>query len=105
MEAVVVFFFLLLFFCIIVTQLSAYSSPQRETQAANLIELISNACIQFGFKLFQVLGHWFEVERSFYLPEIASGCTTFEFQPYSKAELSKFNNFKLEVAIKTINRM
>ncbi|XP_064541479.1 apolipoprotein D [Drosophila montana] len=57
------------------------------------------------FNMSRVLGHWFEVERSFYLPEIASGCTTFEFQPYSKAELSKFNNFKLEVAIKTVNRI
>lgn len=55
--------------------------------------------------VFQVLGHWYEVERSFYLPEIASGCTTFEFQPYNKADLSKFNNFKLEVSIKTVNRM
>ena len=53
----------------------------------------------------QVLGQWYEVERSFYLPEIASGCTSLEFQPLNQEELSRFNNFKLEVAIKTINRM
>ncbi|KAL7738650.1 hypothetical protein ACLKA6_006940 [Drosophila palustris] len=57
------------------------------------------------FNMSRVLGHWYEVERSFYLPEIASGCTTFEFQPYNKADHSKFNNFKLEVAIKTVNRI
>lgn len=45
------------------------------------------------------------MERSFYLPEIASGCTTLEFQALDLEELSKFNNFKLEVAIKTINRL
>ncbi|XP_033234680.1 apolipoprotein D isoform X3 [Drosophila pseudoobscura] len=53
----------------------------------------------------QVLGHWYEVERSFYLPEIASGCTTFQFEPYNKGEQSKFQNFKLGVAIKNINRI
>ncbi|XP_073846581.1 glial Lazarillo [Musca autumnalis] len=57
------------------------------------------------FNMSRVLGQWYEVERSFYLPEIASGCTTLEFQPLHKEELSKFNNFKLEVAIKTINRI
>ncbi|KAH8237161.1 hypothetical protein KR038_005775 [Drosophila bunnanda] len=57
------------------------------------------------FNMSRVLGHWYEVERSFYLPEIASGCTTFQFQPYNKAEQSKFANFKLAVAIKNINRI
>ncbi|KAL9875416.1 apolipoprotein D [Glossina fuscipes] len=53
----------------------------------------------------KILGQWYEVEHSFYLPEIASGCTTLEFQPLNRQELSSFNNFKLEVAIKTINRL
>ncbi|XP_037946867.1 apolipoprotein D [Teleopsis dalmanni] len=57
------------------------------------------------FNMSRVLGQWYEVERSFYLPEIASGCTTLEFQPQKQEELSKYNNFKLEVAIKTINRL
>ncbi|XP_034652178.1 apolipoprotein D isoform X1 [Drosophila subobscura] len=57
------------------------------------------------FNMSRVLGHWYEVERSFYLPEIASGCTTFQFEPYSKGEQSKFQNFKLGVAIKNINRI
>lgn len=105
---------LLLGLCIIVTHLNAYSSHCREKR---------RRCVRHGDKIFkdpahvvyafihdlilvfQVLGHWYEVERSFYLPEIASGCTTFEFQPYNKADLSKFNNFKLEVSIKTVNRM
>ncbi|KAI8127288.1 hypothetical protein FF38_03226 [Lucilia cuprina] len=57
------------------------------------------------FNMSRVLGQWYEVERSFYLPEIASGCTTLEFQPLHQEELSRFNNFRLEVAIKTINRI
>ncbi|KAL9875405.1 glial Lazarillo isoform 1-T11 [Glossina fuscipes fuscipes] len=57
------------------------------------------------FNMSQILGQWYEVEHSFYLPEIASGCTTLEFQPLNRQELSSFNNFKLEVAIKTINRL
>ncbi|XP_054739852.1 apolipoprotein D [Anastrepha obliqua] len=57
------------------------------------------------FNMSRVLGQWYEVERSFYLPEIASGCTLLEFQPLHKEKLSKFNNFELEVAIKTINRL
>lgn len=28
----------------------------------------------------QFLGTWYEVERSFYLPELASGCTILTFQ-------------------------
>uniref|UniRef100_A0A1A9V0S6 Lipocalin/cytosolic fatty-acid binding domain-containing protein n=1 Tax=Glossina austeni TaxID=7395 RepID=A0A1A9V0S6_GLOAU len=57
------------------------------------------------FNMSRILGQWYEVEHSFYLPEIASGCTTLEFQPLNREELSSFNNFKLEVAIKTINRL
>ncbi|XP_030373448.1 apolipoprotein D [Scaptodrosophila lebanonensis] len=57
------------------------------------------------FNMSRILGQWFEVERSLYLPEIAFRCTSLAFQPYNKADLSKFNNFKLEVAIKSINRI
>lgn len=79
--------------------LSDFTISQRYKviiQAYHLITLII---------FLKVLGHWYEVERSFYLPEIASGCTTFQFEPYNKAEQSKFANFKLAVAIKNINRM
>lgn len=57
------------------------------------------------FNMSRILGQWYEVERSFYLPEIASGCTTLEFLPLNKGEIPKFNNFKLEVVIKAINRL
>ncbi|XP_055374348.1 apolipoprotein D [Condylostylus longicornis] len=57
------------------------------------------------FNMTKILGSWYEVERSFYLPEIASGCTTLTFQP--EAEEFRYGDgyYRLEVAIKTINRL
>lgn len=60
------------------------------------------------FNMTRVLGQWFEVERSFYLPEIASGCTTLSFQPAisNREDDQSINSvYKLEVAIKTVNRL
>lgn len=60
------------------------------------------------FNMTRVLGQWFEVERSFYLPEIASGCTTLTFQPAisNREDDPSVNSvYKLEVAIKTVNRL
>ncbi|XP_055917213.1 apolipoprotein D [Eupeodes corollae] len=60
------------------------------------------------FNMTRVLGQWFEVERSFYLPEIASGCTTLTFQPAisNREDDPSLNSvYKLEVAIKTVNRL
>lgn len=60
------------------------------------------------FNMTRVLGQWYEVEHSFYLPEIASGCTTLTFQPaISNREDDPSHNsvYKLEVSIKTVNRL
>ncbi|KAL5287810.1 hypothetical protein ACFFRR_008590 [Megaselia abdita] len=57
------------------------------------------------FNLTRILGDWYEVERSFYLPEIASGCTKLAFQPENENAVKLNNIFRLEVAIKTINRL
>ncbi|XP_055836708.1 apolipoprotein D [Episyrphus balteatus] len=60
------------------------------------------------FNMTRALGQWFEVERSFYLPEIASGCTTLTFQPAisNREDDPSLNSvYKLEVAIKTVNRL
>lgn len=46
--------------------------------------------------LFQFMGRWFEVERSFYLMELASGCTT--------VDISKNEKGQIEVETNAINR-
>ncbi|KAI5719487.1 hypothetical protein M8J76_010925 [Diaphorina citri] len=42
-------------------------------------------------------GQWFEVERSFYVPELAAACTSFNF--------TVKNDGSFKVLIKTKNRM
>lgn len=56
------------------------------------------------FNMTRVLGQWYEVERSFYLPEIATGCTALNFQP-ENSELKFTDMHRIEVSIKTINRL
>lgn len=66
------------------------------------------------------MGTWYEVERSFYLPELASGCTTLTFQedPITNTNRNDGANEddndshlpiapdvdRIEVAIKSINQ-
>lgn len=66
--------------------------------------------ICFVIKL-QFLGTWYEVERSFYLPELASSCTMLTFEQESNGiEASSKSNAssplpsRLEVAVKSINQ-
>ncbi|XP_062544882.1 apolipoprotein D [Armigeres subalbatus] len=54
------------------------------------------------FNMTRFLGKWFEVERSFYLPEIASGCTTLTFEDTTIRDAD--SRPQLEIAIKTVNR-
>uniref|UniRef100_A0A336K828 Josephin-2 n=1 Tax=Culicoides sonorensis TaxID=179676 RepID=A0A336K828_CULSO len=53
------------------------------------------------FNVTKFLGKWLEVERSFYLPEIATGCASMTFEN-STARLDE-GKPQLEIAIKTIN--
>lgn len=59
----------------------------------------------------QFFGKWNEIERSFYLPEIPSGCTTLTFKEIdayrrrSDLEIIKrHNNANIEVNIKLMNK-
>lgn len=55
----------------------------------------------------QFLGTWYEVERSFYLPELASGCTslTFEEDVTAKTDEESLDAMdRIEVAVKSINQ-
>lgn len=54
----------------------------------------------------QFLGTWYEVERSFYLPEVASSCTTltFETEAWKNANETSDGNEKIEVAVKSVNQ-
>ncbi|XP_001661562.2 apolipoprotein D [Aedes aegypti] len=54
------------------------------------------------FNMTRFLGKWYEVERSFYLPEIASGCTTLTFEDTTIRDSD--GRPQLEIAIKTVNR-
>lgn len=58
--------------------------------------------------LYQFLGTWYEVERSFYLPELASGCTTLTFQEEVLKQrdngLPTVEIDRIEVAVKSINQ-
>lgn len=54
------------------------------------------------FNMSKFLGKWYEVERSFYLPEIASGCTTLTFENTTIRDTE--DRPQLEIAIKTVNR-
>ncbi|XP_055706792.1 apolipoprotein D isoform X1 [Phlebotomus papatasi] len=56
------------------------------------------------YNMTKFTGKWYEVERSFYLPEIASGCTTLSFQPVDTSQDLEASYGKLEVAIKTVNQ-
>lgn len=50
----------------------------------------------------QFLGTWYELERSFYLPEIASGCSTLSFKE-SATDVGLDEN-RLDVTVKSINQ-
>lgn len=56
----------------------------------------------------QFLGTWYEVERSFYLPELASGCTTLTFQEEVLKQrengMTSVEIDRIEVAVKSINQ-
>ncbi|XP_065089367.1 apolipoprotein D-like [Ochlerotatus camptorhynchus] len=54
------------------------------------------------FNMTRFLGKWYEVERSFYLPEIAAGCTTLTFDDTTVRDSD--GRPQLEIAIKTVNR-
>lgn len=56
----------------------------------------------FSFLLFQFLGKWYEVERSFYLPELASGCTTMTFENTTLRD--EAGRSQLEISIKSVNQ-
>ncbi|XP_059613839.1 uncharacterized protein LOC132259984 isoform X2 [Phlebotomus argentipes] len=56
------------------------------------------------YNMTKFTGKWYEVERSFYLPEIAAGCTTLSFQPVNMSEDLEADYGRLEVAIKTVNQ-
>lgn len=55
------------------------------------------------------MGTWYEVERSFYLPELASGCTTLTFN-HEIIPSNRDNSItvpdidRIEVAVKSINQ-
>lgn len=51
----------------------------------------------------QFLGTWYEVERSFYLPELASSCTMLSFEEEASRENDALPS-RLEVAVKSINQ-
>ncbi|KAJ6644374.1 Apolipoprotein D [Pseudolycoriella hygida] len=53
------------------------------------------------FNISAFLGKWYEVERTFYLPEIISSCTTLTFD-LSNDEASDIEN-TLDVSVKSIN--
>lgn len=46
------------------------------------------------------MGKWYEVERSFYLPEIVTGCATMTFDETGRND---DDNPVLEIAVKTVN--
>ncbi|XP_058836172.1 apolipoprotein D-like isoform X3 [Topomyia yanbarensis] len=54
------------------------------------------------FNMSRFLGKWYEVERSFYLPEIASGCTTLRFENTTMRDAE--GRPQLEIVIQAINR-
>lgn len=53
--------------------------------------------------LFQMIGHWYEVEKSFNFPEIATGCTTMQFTSEAMQKDPNIIMPRLEVAVKNIN--
>lgn len=55
----------------------------------------------------QFLGTWYEVERSFYLPEVATSCTTLTFESDPNVKISNETTQspeRLEVAVKSVNQ-
>lgn len=61
----------------------------------------------------QFLGTWYEVERSFFLPELASGCTILTFQEEEeeageeekgRVDGAPTETDRIEVAVKSINQ-
>lgn len=65
----------------------------------------------FELNFLQFLGTWYEVERSFYLPELASGCTILTLQEEIVPAVRDDNNQtvtpendRIEVAVKSINQ-
>lgn len=51
----------------------------------------------------QIIGHWYEVEKSFNFPEIATGCTTMQFKSEVTQRDPNIVMPRLEVAVKNIN--
>uniref|UniRef100_A0A182KCI1 Lipocalin/cytosolic fatty-acid binding domain-containing protein n=1 Tax=Anopheles christyi TaxID=43041 RepID=A0A182KCI1_9DIPT len=54
------------------------------------------------FNMTKFLGKWYEVERSFYLPELASGCTTMTFENTTLRD--EAGRSQLEISIKSVNQ-
>uniref|UniRef100_A0A182XEU3 Lipocln_cytosolic_FA-bd_dom domain-containing protein n=1 Tax=Anopheles quadriannulatus TaxID=34691 RepID=A0A182XEU3_ANOQN len=52
------------------------------------------------FNMTKFLGKWYEVERSFYLPELASGCTTMTFENTTLRD--EAGRSQLEISIKSL---
>lgn len=50
----------------------------------------------------QFLGTWYELERSFYLPEIASGCTSMTFKDAKDA--LGYDGNTIEIRVKSLNQ-
>lgn len=63
----------------------------------------SSPSIDNGFFILQIIGHWFEVEKSFNFPEIATGCTTMQFTSEAMQKNPNLVMPRLEVAVKNIN--
>lgn len=55
------------------------------------------------FNLSRIIGHWYEVEKSFSFPEIATGCTTMQFTSEASQKDPNIIMPRLEVAVKNIN--
>ena len=66
----------------------------------NLNEIVVKLVFDREILFAQFLGQWYEVERSFYLPEIALGCTKIIFESNSDNERSQ--NF--EITLKSLNQ-
>lgn len=80
------------FYCFLSQSSQIECSPQLNSNVLHL---------RFFYLHFQFLGKWYEVERTFYLPEIASSCTTLTFDHDN--EQSSDIEKTLEVSVKSIN--
>lgn len=55
------------------------------------------------FLFVKFLGVWYEMERSFYLPEITAGCTQLTFDS-DGSYAAGFEKDKIEIEISSVNR-